>query len=457
MEGVSFRKDNPNVFSARSFLEGEHSSLALFPTSRQALDPDIFHSSSSTLNKEADQADHRLSDTNLQSKMNTRLRTRSAGRPRLDADKSATLSEDRRRQVRRAQRTYRLKKEAALRSSQARVEEIEGRIRRAAMKLDELNRAAIQAELHVSHPHVNAMVKSISMTLNERDGSESLSPVPGSTKEDFHESEMEHHTPHHIFGYQPARESEEPITRTESPRVEGVGNHTPPLPRSIKTRFHSYCLQEKRFYRRLQRSCLEHAFHLFTDPCAHPHEIYRVFRLVPCIQSKEKMRPRFQKLLTGGCHDPLEVSSLPFYSFGGAGTRYPDVDESGSPIYPSNIRMPRRVLGILPNADLTNEPEMGWSSENILNICGLGGEWFDSRDVEGFLKVHGVDVLDSIPFPPVRPRGVQDSLHARFVLDIEEFLTRLVRGLVILGRAPGFRMTDVVDAFHDSLRVPPKI
>lgn len=136
------------------------------------------------------------------------------------------------------------------------------------------------------------------------------------------------------------------------------------------------------------------------------------------------MRPRFQQLLSGGCHDPLEISSVPFYSVGGAGTHYPDVDESGRPIYPSNIGMPRQVLSILPNADLANEPKTGWSSENILNICGLGGRWFDSRDAEGFLYVYGVDVLDSGPFPPVRPKGVQDALHARFVLDIEGFLTR---------------------------------
>lgn len=223
--------DNPNILSARSFL-GEHSSLILLPTFRQASYPDILHSSSSTPNKEPDKADH-LSDSTPQSKMSTRLHIRSAGLPRLDAGKPATLSDDRRRQVRHAQRTYRLKKEAALRSTQARIEELEGGIRRAAVKLDELNRVAMQAELHVSHPHINAMVKSISVTLNERDGSDSLSPVPVSTKEDFHESEMEHYGLQHIFGYQPARESEESITRTENPKLEGVKNHTPPPPRSI--------------------------------------------------------------------------------------------------------------------------------------------------------------------------------------------------------------------------------
>ena len=54
----------------------------------------------------------------------------------------------------------------------------------------------------------------------------------------------------------------------------------------------------------------------------------------------------------------------------------------------------------------------------------LGDSGLIVVNVEGFLEVHGVYEFDSGPFPLVRPQGVQDALHARFVLDIEGFLTR---------------------------------
>lgn len=109
---------------------------------------------------------------------------------------------------------------------------------------------------------------------------------------------------------------------------------------------YTYCFQETTFSRRLHRYCLEHAFRLFSDPRSHPTAIYRVFRLVPCIQDKAKMYPFFRRFISGGVNDPLELSTLPFYCIGGAGTHYPIRDNLGNPVYPSKMRLPRRALGL---------------------------------------------------------------------------------------------------------------
>jgi hypothetical protein len=191
---------------------------------------------------------------------------------------------------------------------------------------------------------------------------------------------------------------------------------TPPLP----TRQYTYAFQEVRFARRLQRYSLEHAFRLYTEFRSDPREIHRVFRLVPCVRDRGKTQPRFRQLLMGGRTDPLEVPGLPFYTVGGAGTHFPDVDEEGNAIYPANSRMPRRVLGVLPWPELETK-----GSEEALEAYGLGGEWFDSRDVEGYLRLHGVDVKGGL-FPTLHiSSGAAERDRTRsFVLDVEGFFSR---------------------------------
>ncbi|OJK03606.1 hypothetical protein ASPACDRAFT_1878490 [Aspergillus aculeatus ATCC 16872] len=293
------------------------------------------------------------------------------GRPRIGAGGPAILSENRRTQIRRAQKTYRLKKEAVFRQTLDRVKDLEEKLRRLSDQVFGTCEAATEARLQLSHPDIYARLTQI--------------------------------------------------------RGEG------------------------RFARRLQRYCLEHAFNLFIDPRSNPQQVYRVFRLVPCIQDKNKMQPRFEQLLRGGAESPLEVPGLPFYGVGGAGTHYLDKDEFGIPMHPKNMRLPRRVLGILPSGGDGDESTSGDDRARLLEICGLGGQWFDSRDVEGYLKQHGVDLQGSSLFPTVRiveepsrrPRSEHGS-YAGFDKSFSGLMwIGLLHGFVILGRAPGFRMIDV--------------
>ncbi|KAL4978708.1 hypothetical protein BDW66DRAFT_157933 [Aspergillus desertorum] len=325
---------------------------------------------------------------------------RRAGRPRLDASSDAIHSDDRRAQVRRAQRTYRLKKEA-----------LEARLRAAVEEAALLSEVASKAQLHVFHPNIHARQRRLTGILADGDDSTDMSsPAEPSSRS------SEHQVPVFNAQDQPPRQYPLPFPPP------------PPLP----ARQYTYAFQEVRFARQLQRPC----------------EIYRIFRLVPCVRDREKTQPRFRQLLMGGCTESLEVPSLPFYSIGGAGTHFPDVDEEGNAIYPVNSRMPRRVLGVLPWAELGAK-----GIEEALQAHGLGGEWFDSRDVEGYLRLHGVDVNGGLfPMQHISSGAAERVGSQSYILDVEGFFSRLLFGVVILGRAPGFKQTDVKRALQASVK-----
>ncbi|KAF4163916.1 hypothetical protein CNMCM6936_000140 [Aspergillus lentulus] len=321
-------------------------------------------------------------------------RSKRAGRPRLDASRDAILSADRRSQVRRAQRTYRLKKEAAFRNATARAEQLQARMRTAAEEVTWLSEVATEAQLHLSHPDIYASLKRLHGIV-----ADGYSPIEAGAPTE------------------PSADSSDEVP-VVSAQVQCPGHYPPPPP--LPTRQHTYAFQEVRFARRLQRYSLEHAFRLYTEFRSDPREIHRVFRLVPCVRDRGKTQPRFRQLLMGGRTDPLEVPGLPFYTVGGAGTHFPDVDEKGNAIYPVNSRMPRRVLGILP------WPELGTNGgEEAPEVYGLGGEWFDSRDVEGYLRLHGVDVNGGLfPTPHISSGAAERDRTRSFVLDVEGFFSR---------------------------------
>jgi len=154
----------------------------------------------------------------------------------------------------------------------------------------------------------------------------------------------------------------------------------------------TYSFHETNFSRRLQRYSLEHAYRLFIDSRSSPIATYRVFRLVPCMRDKTKMLPYFRKLVCAGVGDPLEIPSLPFYCIGKAGSHYPHKDHSGNLMYPSNMRLPRRILGIFPGAKTSPETKP-LDTQSHLKLFGFDGDWFDCQDVQGYMEENGV-VLD---------------------------------------------------------------
>ncbi|KAJ5773723.1 hypothetical protein N7457_008619 [Penicillium paradoxum] len=375
---------------------------------------------------------------------------RSAGRRRLDGPGEAILSEDRRSQIRRAQRTYRLKKEGILQQAQKQVMFLEQKMQKIARSLADY-RVTLQASLQGTHCELLRDFDSILRLLT----STSEDFVEGSNLDSCSSKEISKNcTPDSIRNTQCDDSSTSNVTtdsqaiaepsstcmdkppETEVSPVQeaverGVDRSRLVIPENgeldcdlpmvqVADRFggadilYTYSFLETSFTRRLKRTSLEHAFRIFSDPRSHPLEVFRIFRLVPCFKDKEKMYPYFKDLVTSERGASLEISALPFYCIGGAGTHYITKDEHGDPIYPPKMRFPRRILGNLPMSGAPGDPDSVLQYQSNLELCGFGGQWFDCRDVEGYLRERGVDLDGSALFPIVHdlspspcPSGLQ--------------------------------------------------
>jgi len=196
-----------------------------------------------------------------------------------------------------------------------------------------------------------------------------------------------------------------------SRRYDGPVTWQAPLKQVQLDTNYTYSFQEISFSRRLHRYCLEHTYRLFIHPAADPRTVYRVFRLVSCIADKSKMQPYFENLLRRGSGESLEILSLPFYTIGGAGKHYPRKDSSGKSAFPENMRLPKRILGSLP-LPVTGALDQEQSYQGFLDIMGYGGVWFDSYDVETYLKERGIVVGSLSSFVEVEAATAHSHLSS---------------------------------------------
>ncbi|KZN91538.1 hypothetical protein EN45_016780 [Penicillium chrysogenum] len=369
---------------------------------------------------------------------------RSAGRRRLDAPGEAILSEDRRSQIRRAQRTYRLKREASLQQTQKRVAFLEHKMKEISNSLAEY-RITLQSNLQDTHcelltgfDSILSLLTSASEDFVQKTSVDHISPreiskksAPLLPKNIQHDdlSANETNSGHQAFAERsstcistfpetevnPYQETGESVL-CRSPVIQEQRelDYVQPIVQVVD-RFgganvpDSYSFLESSFTRRLKRSSLEHAFRIFSDMRSDPLEVFRIFRLVPCFRDRVKMYPYFRDLVTSERGSSLEIPTLPFYCIGGAGTHYATKDEKGNPIYPSKMRHPRRILGTLPMSWSPGDPNSVYQAQSHLELCGFGGQWFDCRDVEGYLREKGVDLDGPGSFPTVHNLALSPS------------------------------------------------
>ncbi|KAE8354416.1 hypothetical protein BDV28DRAFT_85030 [Aspergillus coremiiformis] len=436
-------------------------------------------------------------------------RVRKRGRPRMSS--GHTSPNDRRAQIRAAQRTYRRKKETMFQDLKTRVAELEDSMNRISDSLSKFYHMAIQSDLHLTHPYLFQQLNSTVSQVKR----EAKSPTRGSLSA----GEL------HGFGLAAvpsARAANDVFTfgytmnrntggnGTFDGRVQGTpsARYTPcsypgslpkPIERPLNGNSPLTCsFNESTFARRLHRYCIEYAYRLFTDPRTDPKDIYRVFRLVSCIRQEDKMSRYLASLVRAGPKESPEMPEVPFYSIGGAGTHYYPMQSDGKPLDPENRRLPSRVLSSMPGS--AQEPEtkpLPEKRQELLKMYGLDGTWLDCRDVQVYLEEKGFfldgspclsatpptenqqnlrntplnhskgmtmdrDVPQKPNSPPLRhfdrcARTPEITVGAAgqssWVLNVEEFVQALLKNMVILGRAPGFRMTDVEAAFTLAAKV----
>lgn len=327
-----------------------------------------------------------------------------------------THNQGRRLQIRRAQRTYRQKKEATIQGLKTRVEVLEQTLQ----NVSDILGAADQEEGHAltTGPQLDSLARARQMALAEIHKTRSFSEDREQRTNDGLSS------PRDIFGYQVSRSRNHEDADANQYKTNSRQTHPHPHPRSPtpllnrlfpSTTIYTYSYQESDLSRRLQRFCLEHIYRWLTDSYSDPSLMSRVFGLFPCIQDMPGVRRGFRRTLQTEIGGSLEFNKIPFYKLGGAGTHYPRIGADGQPVYPENLRRPgkilRRMARILRRGgiqdwdedwsgdaepDLQDEigsKERTMSDEDRLRSLDLGGEWFDCHDVQGYLEYHGV-VLD---------------------------------------------------------------
>ncbi|KAK5382205.1 hypothetical protein LTR20_006162 [Exophiala xenobiotica] len=174
---------------------------------------------------------------------------------------------------------------------------------------------------------------------------------------------------------------------------ESIYHKLPALERPLKAAYHqgnyTYSFQETTFARRLHRMCLERAFRYLTIPNISPDRIKHAFRFTFCFSNRKRMLQRFQEMLKRKAGESLENWNAPFFHIGGAGTHFPRRDDDGNPVYPPNMVSPAKAFGPQPFIEVET-PRMEATTREMLENIGFGGEWYDSHDVEQYLKTKGI-------------------------------------------------------------------
>ncbi|OQE92079.1 hypothetical protein PENNAL_c0008G11393 [Penicillium nalgiovense] len=340
---------------------------------------------------------------------------RKRGRPKLEA-KDATAIEERRLQIRRAQRTYRLKKENTIQTLRSRVNVLEQTLENVSDLLGGAHRDAINQlnDDPTLQPGMDYLARTRELILAEINKARS-------TSENDDDVQLQSNSPSTdkpTFGYQVSHTHPQKQDSNTSlyPQYTRPRSPSPLINRILPTTtIYTYSHQESNLSRRLHRFSLEHTYRWLTDPRTDPALLSRVFGLVPCIHDMAGIRRNFRRTLQSEIGSGLEFIKMPFYTLGGAGKHFPRVDSAGNPVYPENSRRPgkilRRMARILQRGGIQDwdedwsgdrEPvvmeggvdeQVQMSEDERIRSLDLDGQWFDCHDVQGYLEHRGL-VLD---------------------------------------------------------------
>lgn len=178
--------------------------------------------------------------------------------------------------------------------------------------------------------------------------------------------------------------------RPEVPHVNGyqfsgIGND------QILTSPTSFASYESSFSRRLHRMSNERAFRLLMNPNSNPQIIQRVFGFSLLFRTKEQLMKaitdRMERTTGRGL---LNVWSAPFVHVGGSGTYYPLPEEDITSNLMPKVRTGRSMGPLTPEAMSTREKHM--IDNFTCNAEGFEGKYFDSNDVESYLRGKGIDI-----------------------------------------------------------------
>ena len=151
----------------------------------------------------------------------------------------------------------------------------------------------------------------------------------------------------------------------------------------------SYSHLETSFTRRLLRSSLEAAQRLLRNPHANPAQIHRLGRYAVCYMKQTRLLAWFEQVWSRPAHANLERWIAPIFHIGGAGLHFPREGIDAGSTRPEQWDQPGRIGP--PTLMPVDRPEARHLSQSqVVDFANVGGEWYDSNDVEEYLKTRGI-------------------------------------------------------------------
>lgn len=255
-----------------------------------------------------------------------------------------------------------------------------------------------------------------------------------------------------------------------------------PVERPIaKDQAYTYSFQESTFARRIQRVCLEFAFHNLSNPGCDPDFLAYAFRWSFTFSDRRTMTQRCQELLKRKAGESLENWSLPYFSVGGAATHFAHVNEDGVQILLPNLITPMESMRVQDNdASYQKGLSSTATAAAASHTSAYDGDWYDAFEVDCYLRSMGIHLAPTSsyvslftpsagnptsnfdmrggPFDFHEPEyqhvhsTISESTTAQFLFDVDDFLKTILRGGACFGRAPGFRKRSVDEALRGALQ-----
>jgi hypothetical protein len=155
---------------------------------------------------------------------------------------------------------------------------------------------------------------------------------------------------------------------------------------------------ETTFGRHLQRAALECGWKLITANNPNPKRINDVFGFCLRFETREDIAMRLKRAMEANSKDSLYEWRAPFVHLGGAGTYYPlDKNLNGNMVPKFKTGMSMGPF----SPSVINIRETAMFDDFRINLPGFEGEFFDSNDVEGYLRGRGIDIPPNVEFVTV--------------------------------------------------------
>lgn len=182
----------------------------------------------------------------------------------------------------------------------------------------------------------------------------------------------------------------------------------------------SYSGQETSFSRRLLRQTLEGAYQLMTNSGSSSADVLRMCRFTFCFSNSQRVINQLRDQIMRTAKDNLELWDAPQLHLGGAGLHYPRVTLDGPDSSPPAWWELEAPMGPFPYTEAETPVSKELGIEQIVELTGFDGEWFDSNDVELYLRSLGLYLdgqsswveLDVPQLLPSYPQLLAVSLHS---------------------------------------------